>query len=68
MSVSILNKLKDATIENKEFTDQESGEIIEYKQIELTISFDGEDETIVAKLAKNEGKAAYRLIQLADEQ
>ena len=68
MSESILNKLKEVTIEDKQFTDQETGEIINYKQLDLTISFDGEDEIIVAKIAKNEGKSAYRLIKLADEQ
>jgi len=68
MSVSILNKLKDVTIEQREFTDSESGEIIEYKEIALEVEFDGQTETIIAKVAKNEGKAAYRLLQLADDQ
>lgn len=65
---SILNKLADAVIVDQEFTDTETGEIIKYKTVELTIEFDGEPEVIVARLSKSEGKAAYRLITLADEQ
>lgn len=65
---SILDKLKDVVIVDKEFTDQESGEIIEYKAVELTIEFDGDPEVITARLSKSEGKSAYRLITLADIQ
>jgi len=67
MSVSILNKLQDVTIEDREFTDKDTGEIIEYKEVLLHIAFDGEVETVGARIAKSEGKAAYRLIRLADE-
>jgi len=68
MGISILNKLADVVIEDREFTDRETGEVIEYKEVVLTVEFDGEPETINARLAKSEGKAAYRLIRLADEQ
>ena len=68
MSTSILNKLVDVTIEDKEFTNTESGEVVEYKEVLLHIEFDGEPETVTAKVSKNEGKSAYRLLQLADDQ
>jgi len=68
MSLSILNKLKDVTIEDKAFTDQDSGEMREYKRLHLVVQIDGEDEIVEAQLVKSEGKSGYRLLKLADEQ
>jgi len=68
MSQSILSKLKDVLVTDNEFTNDENGEIVEYKTLTLVVEFDGEEEEIVAKVSKNEGKSAYRLLKLADEQ
>lgn len=67
MSTSIKNKLVDVLVADKQFTNQDNGEIVEYKELTLVVQFDGEEEEIVAKVARSEGKSAYRLLQLADD-
>lgn len=64
---SIIDKLTDVTIEDREFTDRESGEIIEYKRIVLHVVLDGEPEIVEATVAKAEGKSAYKVLRLADK-
>jgi len=65
-SVSILNKIADITVEDKQFTNSETGEIIEYKRIVLHLAFDGDEDVIELVPAKAEGKSAYKLIKAAD--
>lgn len=64
---SVIDKLTDVTIEDREFTDRESGEIIEYKRIVLHIVVDGEPDVVEANVARAEGKSAYKVLRLADK-
>lgn len=65
--VSILGKLADVTIQDNQFTNTETGEIIEYKRVVLHLIIDGEDEKVELVPAKAEGKSAYKVLKLADE-
>lgn len=64
-AISRLDKLADVTVELREFTDKESGEIIEYTRLVLHISLNGEDEIVEFKSA--EGTAAYKLLKAAEK-
>jgi len=64
--VSILNKIADLTIEDKKFTDTETGEIIEYRRIVAHVSLGGEEEKVELIPAKAEGKSAYKVLKAAD--
>jgi len=66
-SVSIFTKLKDVTIEDKEFTNRETGEVIEYKRVVAHVSIGGDDEIVELVPANAEGKAAYKVLKLADD-
>lgn len=65
--VSILNKLSDVTIENKEFTNRETGELVEYKRIVLHVLIDGDEDIVETVPANAEGKSAYKVLKLADD-
>lgn len=65
--VSIINKLSDVTIQEFEFTDKETSEIIEYKRVVLHLEVDGEETTMQLVPAKAEGKSAYSVLKLAKD-
>jgi len=67
MPVSVLSKLKNVEIEDRSFTDTDSGELREYKRLVLTVEFDGEEEKLDAQLVKAEGRSGYRILQTADD-
>jgi len=64
---SVLDKLLDVTIEDREYTNPETGEIIEYKRIVLHVQLDGEPDVVEAQVARAEGKSAYKVLRLADK-
>jgi len=63
---SVLDKLTDVTIEDREFTNTETGEVIEYKRVVLHVVLDGEPDVVEAQVARAEGKSAYKVLRLAD--
>jgi len=64
---SIITKIQDVTLEEREFTDRESGEVIEYKRVVLHVKLDGESDVVELTPASAEGKSAYKVLRLADE-
>ena len=62
--ISRMNKLTDCTVELRSFTNQETGEIIEYTRLVLHINLGDEEEQVEFKSA--EGTAAYKLLKAAD--
>lgn len=62
--VSRMNKVLDLTTEVREFTNQETGEIVEYTRLLVHITLNGEDEVVEFKSA--EGMAAYKLLKASD--
>lgn len=65
--VSIYGKIADVTLENKSFTNKETGEIIEYKRVVIHVKLDGEDDVVELVPANAEGKSAYKVLKLADD-
>lgn len=65
--VSIFSKIKDVSIEDKEFTNKDNGEIIKYKRVVLDISINGEDDKVELVPPAAEGKSAFKVLALADE-
>lgn len=66
-STSVYGKIADLTIEDRSYTNKETGEIIEYKRIYAHVKLDGEDEVVELVPAKSEGKSAYKVLRLADD-
>lgn len=66
-STSVYSKISDVTIEDLEYTNRETGELIEYGRIVLHIKIDGEDERVECVPAKSEGKAGYKVLKLAED-
>lgn len=64
--MSVFSKIKDAEIVKREFTDKETGEVIGYERLAVTIVLDGKEETIDFAPPKSD-KSALRLIRLADD-
>lgn len=65
--VSIFSKIKDISIEDKEFTNRETGEVIKYKRVVVDIEINGEANTIELIPPTAEGKSAYKVLALADD-
>jgi len=61
--VSRLNKVLDLTVELRQFTNNDTGEIIEYTRLVCHIELNGEPEVVEFKSA--EGTAAYKLLKAA---
>jgi len=66
MSQSIINKLLDVAIVENEFKG-EDGNLVKYKSLILTVTRDGEEIEVEAKLAKSEGRSGYILLTTADD-
>lgn len=64
---SIFSKIKDVSIEDKQFTNRESGEVIEYKRVVLDIEINGQAEKVELVPPQAEGKSAYKVLALADD-
>lgn len=64
---SIFKKVKDISIEEKQFTNKETGEVIEYKRIVVDIELDGKDDKVELVPPTAEGKSAYKVLALADD-
>lgn len=63
---SVFGKVKDIEVRDKQFTNQDTGEIAEYKRLILTVQIDGKDEELEFQAPKND-KSLYRVLQLADD-
>lgn len=63
--VSVLNKVSELTISDFEFKGDD-GNTVKYKRLILVVEYDGVSEEI--EFAPSQGKLAYRLLQLADDQ
>jgi len=64
---SIFTKVKDISIEEKQFTNKETGEVIEYKRVVLDIMLDGVADKVELVPPTAEGKSAYKVLALADD-
>lgn len=67
-SISILSKLNDLTLEDHEFQNPDTKEVIKYKRVTATVVVDGEETRVELIPAKAEGKGAYNTLRLAEEQ
>lgn len=65
--VSIFTKLKDVSIEDKQFVNRETGEQIDYKRVVLDIEINGQAERVELVPPAAEGKSAYKVLALADD-
>lgn len=65
--VSIFSKVKDVSIEDKEFTNRENGEVVAYKRVTLDIEVNGKPVAMELVPAKAEGKSAYSVLEQADD-
>lgn len=64
--LSILTKIADVTIEDKEFTNRDTGEVIDYKRVIIHVVLDGQEDKVELVPANAEGKSAYKVLKLAD--
>ena len=65
--VSIFSKIKDVSIEDKQFTNRENGEVIDYKRVILDIEINGVADKVELVPPSAEGKSAYKVLALADD-
>jgi len=67
MAKSLLSKVKDIYQDNREFTNRETGELIEYKRLAIEVVLDGEVEVLEFVPSDAQGKAGYTLLRVADD-
>lgn len=65
--IDVSNKIVKAEVTDKEFTNRETGEMIKYRRLIVTVNFGDEEEVIEFVPATAEGKAGYKLLIAADE-
>ena len=63
--MDISDRIKEARIASKSFTNSETGEIVDYLRLEIDVDFQGEPETLEIKL---DDKKDYKLLKAADIQ
>lgn len=67
-AISILSKFSDVLIEDHEFQNPETKEVIKYKRVTGIVNLDGEETRVELIPTKAEGKGAYNTLRLAEEQ
>lgn len=61
---SIKSKVQDIRIVTREFTDEETGEVIPYKRVVVDVMVDGEPEEVELKAKSSDG---YTILRLAED-
>jgi len=61
------NKVKDLYVDNREFTNRDTGELIEYKRLAVVVDIDGAEEVLDFVPADSLGKAGFTLLRVADD-
>lgn len=64
---SIFSKIKDVSIEDKQFTNTENGEVINYKRVIVDVEINGQAESVELVPPRSEGKSALKVLALADD-
>lgn len=67
MPKSLLNKIKDVFVDERSFTNRETGELIEYKRLAIVVDLDGEEGIVEFVPSDAQGKAGYTLLRVADD-
>ncbi|MDO4902130.1 MAG: hypothetical protein Q4A21_01060 [bacterium] len=62
--INVMPKIHTATIADKEFTNPETNQVVQYSVLELGLKLDGEIQTIAFNLSK---KSNMKLLILASE-
>lgn len=67
MVKSLLTKVKDIYVDERSFTNKESGELVEYKRLAIVVDLDGEEGIIEFVPSDAQGKAGYTLLRVSDD-
>lgn len=66
--VSVLQKVTDLVIAEKQFTPDGESKPVTYKRLLVLVEFDGVTEELEFVPSDSQGKLAYRILALADDQ
>jgi len=65
--LNVKNKVKNLYVDNRDFTNRESGELVEYKRLAVVVDIDGEETVLDFVPSDSLGKAGYTLLRVADD-